>query len=152
MTARKLSLPFAHKSRFTFRLQSVAFCLASTACLLLSGCDRKPGLKASLAQLEKAFPPASTPAQTEQPTPGQPARADASACVLVAVAAARSNDYATAVVMLNRAVRAPGMTPDQFLAVQQAKTVLFTDLEKRAEKGDATAQAALNSIEQSRSH
>jgi hypothetical protein len=71
--------------------------------------------------------------------------------VLVALAAVRSNDYATAVVMLNGAARASGVTPDQFLAMQQAKTALVTDLQNRAEKGDAGATVALKSIQESRS-
>jgi len=84
--------------------------------------------------------------------PGQPPGIDANSCVLVALAAMRSNDYATAVVMLSGGARAPGLTPDQFLAMQQAKTVLVTDLQNRAEKGDAGATAALKSIQESRPH
>ena len=137
----------AHKSRPSwFRLTSAIY-LALTPLLLLTSCDRNVSVKASISQLEKVFPATSAASQTDQPTPGQPPPADASAYVRSALAAVRSNDYAAAVVILRGAARAPGMTPDQFLAVDQAKKALITDLERRAERGNAAAQAGLKTIQ-----
>jgi hypothetical protein len=134
-----------------FRLSIFVLAFASAALLVLCGCDHKPGVNNRISLLQKAFPAATASAQTDQPASGQPPRADANACVQAALTAMRSNDYATAILMLNSAVRAPGITPDQFLALQQAKKSLFTDLENRAERGDAGAQAALKSVANSRS-
>ena len=114
--------------------------------LVLTGCNRKVDVKASISQLEKAFPATTVPGQTDQPAPGQPPPADAKAYVSLALVAVRSNDYAAAVVILRGAARASGMTPEQFMAVDQAKNALITDLESRAERGDADAQAALKTI------
>ena len=142
---------FAHRLGFSFRLSPFVLVLGSVTLLLLGGCDRKPGVKTSISQLEKAFAATAAPGQAAPPTPGSALRADAKGYVQTALVAVRSNDYATAVAMLNAAVRAPGMTPDQFLAVQQAKNALLTDLLNRAEKGDAVARATLKSVEQTRS-
>jgi hypothetical protein len=144
------SLASARRLGFFFRLSPLVLLLGSVSLLLPGGCDRKPGVKTSLSQLEKAFAANTAPGQAEHPTPGRAPGADANGCVQIALVAARSNDYATAVAMLNTAVRAPGMTPDQFLAVQQAKNALLTDLLDRARKGDATAQTALKVVDQFR--
>jgi len=131
-------------SRYARCRLTSALCLAL---LVFSGCDRKAGVKASISQLEKAFPAAPGAGQTDQPTPGQPPSADASAYVRSALVAVRSNDYPAAVVILRGAARASGMTPEQFMAVDQAKKALITDLENRAERGDAAAQAGLKTIQ-----
>jgi hypothetical protein len=145
-----LFAPFPRIWRRSFRTQlAAALTLASVGLPPVSSCSRKPGIETSISQLEKAFRATASP---EQAAPGHPSRTDANACVLVALAAARTNDYATAVVMLNGAARLPGVTPDQFLAVQQAKNALVADLQNRAERGDTGAAAALKSIQQSRSH
>jgi hypothetical protein len=141
------SLSSAHKSRPSLCRLPAALCLALATLLVLTGCDRKSGVKASISQLEKAFPATTVPGQTDQPTPGQPPPADANAYVRFALVAVRSNDCAAAVLMLRGAARASGMTPEQFMAVDQAKKALITDLEYRAEKGDADAQAALKTIQ-----
>lgn len=142
-------LSSAHRVGFSFRLAPFVLVLASATLLLLSSCDRKPGVKSSISQLEKAFAAQAAPGAAEQPAPGQAPRADAKSYVQRGLVAARSNDYATAVAMLNAAVRAPGLTPDQFLVVQQARSALVSDLQNRAEKGNADAQAAVKAIGQS---
>jgi hypothetical protein len=152
VSKRNSCLSSTHSVGFSFRLSPFVLVLASATLLLLSGCDRKPGVKTSISQLEKAFGSKAPPGAAEQPAPGQAPRADAKGYVQIALAAARTNDYATAVAMLEAAIRAPGITPDQFLVVQQAKSALLTDLQNQAEKGAASAQSALKSIEQSRSH
>src|SRR5438477_113754 len=106
-------LSTAHRLGMAVRVPLFVVCFATSAIILLNGCNSKPGVNASVSRLEKAFAVAPAPAPTEQPTPGQAVRANT--YVQFALAAVHSNDYAVAVVMLNNAVRAPGMTPDQFL-------------------------------------
>jgi hypothetical protein len=139
---------FAHKLCLWFSPATVARVVAVAMVVLLAGCDREPGVKTSISQLEKAFAVPAGPGSAEQPAPDRAPRADAHSYVQTALRAVRSNDYAAAVLMLKAAVGAPGMTPDQFLAVQQTKDVLLSDLRNRARKGDARAQAALKSAEQ----
>ena len=147
MTQYGSCLSSAHELRFSFCPPPIALVLASVMLGLLSACDHKPGVKASISQLEKAFAAPAVPGQAAQAIPGQASRADANGYVQTALSAVRSNDYGTGIVMLKAAARAPGMAPDQFLAVQQAKNALLADLQNRARKGDASAQAALKSIE-----
>ncbi len=130
------------------RLLTMLFLLASL--LVPNGCERKPGVESTLSALQKAFPARGGQGQVDPSASGQAPFGDAAACVQVALAAVRSNDYATAVVMLNGAVRAPGITPDQLLVAQEARRTLVTELENKAEKGDANAQNALKAISQSR--
>ncbi len=128
-SARRLHFPFC-PPRFVL-------VLAVATVELLSACDRAPGVKTSTAQLEKAFA-----------APTATGSADAQGYVQTALAAVRSNDYAVAVMMLKAAVRAPGMTPDQFITVQQTKNALLANLRDRAGKGDTRARDALKAIEQ----
>jgi hypothetical protein len=109
-------------------------------------------MRASIAQLEKAFTAAVASGPIGQPTFGQAPSADANAYVRFAVAAVRSNDFAAAVVVLQGTVRLPGVTPEEFMAIDQARKALMNDLLIRATRGDAEAQAALKTIEQARSH
>jgi len=67
--------------------------------------------------------------------------------VAVALAAARTNNYATAIIALHAVPRLPGATPQQLMAVEHARRALNADLVARAAKGDAHAQAALAAIE-----
>ncbi len=120
--------------------------------MLFLGCERQPSVKSSITLLEKAFPAASVSAPGERAPSGQPQNVDATFYVQLALSAARSNDYATAVILLKTSARVPGLTPEQFLLTQQTKQALLTDLQKRAAKNDAGAQAALQTIEQSNVH
>ncbi len=138
----------ARNWRFWFLPASFALVLALVTCVLLSGCGGDSGAKSSISQLEKAFAAAAAPASAEQAAPGSAPRSDAQGYVQTAISALRSNDYAAAVVMLKAATRAPGLTPDQFVTVQQTKNALLTNLGNRAKKGDPHADAALKSIQQ----
>jgi hypothetical protein len=125
-----------------------ALWLALVALLVLTGCGSKSGVKATISQLEKAFPATAAAGPTAQATLGQRPLADADAYICSALAAVRSNDFAAAVVVLHGAARLPGLAPEQFIAVDQARKALITDLLNRAARGDTNAQAGLKLIEQ----
>ena len=72
---------------------------------------------------------------------------DPRAYVSVALRAVRSNDLATGVIMLKKAMRVPGMTVDQIKASQEARRAWMTDLTERAARGEESAKAALAAIE-----
>jgi hypothetical protein len=113
------------------------------------GCSKRTDLKARTSALEKAFPGA---AQAGQGTvPGEPAAADANAFVQTALAAVRTNDYAASVVALDSVAQTRNVTPEQLMAVQNAKQAMVKDLVDRAANGDAKAIAALAAIERTRS-
>ena len=65
----------------------------------------------------------------------------------LALASVCSNDYATGVIALQSVKRIPGVTPQQLMAVEQAKQALTSDLVARAGQGDAKAKADLDAIE-----
>ena len=130
---------------------SLAFLLA------LSGCSKKPDVKASVSELEKAFPSAAaTTAETPQTAPVPPltANTSASAYVNAALSAARANDYVSGVMVLEEMQRKRGLqgvTPNQLMAVEQTKQAMIADLVARAERGDAKAKADLAAIEKTHS-
>jgi hypothetical protein len=125
--------------------------------LILAGCGKKPDLKSEAADLEKAFPAAT--AQTPSPAaeaaqPGMVAGgpgADANAYVQQALVAVRNNDYARGVISLQHVAQTRGVTAGQLQAVEQMKQAIVGDLVGRAARGDASAKAALATIEKSRS-
>ncbi len=119
---------------------------AGAALLLpLGGCGQKAAnIQLQSAELEKAFPGVApgAPAQTGQPAAG----GAATRFVTAALSASRSNDYVTAVLMLQRAAEAPGVTAEQVMALQVARKAWVTDLMTRADRGDQGAKAALASL------
>ena len=84
------------------------------------------------------------PAQSDQTaTAGDP-----KAYVNAALSAVRSNDLATGVIMLKKAMRLPGMTVAQIQASQEARKTWTSDLTERAAQGEENAKAALAAIDQ----
>jgi hypothetical protein len=129
-------------SRFSF--------LIVMAALAFSGCARKADIKAQTSELEKAFPGAVATAsatQTQDSTPAQTAPTDANGYVRAALSAVQNNDYAASVITLQKAQTIPGVTYDQFLALDRARHAINTDLINRADRGDAKAKADLKKIE-----
>jgi hypothetical protein len=104
--------------------------------LTVSGCGRKADVQSQTSELEKAFSAASQ-AQGSSATKGY---------VQQAVTAARANDYVTAILMLQNAIRTGDATPEQLTAVENAQTAIYTDLNDRAGKGDAKAKEALDAL------
>jgi hypothetical protein len=121
--------------------------------LALGACSKKPDVKASVSELEKAFPTAAAPAEVQaQPTaPTAVPQANADALVKRALTAARANDYASGVIALQAAQTRPGVTADQVMAVQRAKQAMVGELQRRAVNGDQQALAQLKAIERTRS-
>ncbi|SRR6266446_2512693 len=118
--------------------------------LALSGCAKKADVKTQTSELEKAFPGAvatAPAAQTEGSTPAQTAPSDANAYVSAALSAVQNNDYAGSVITLQKVQRMPGVTYEQFLAIDRARHAMTTDLINRADRGDAKAKADLGKIE-----
>jgi hypothetical protein len=128
--------------------------LFSTALVLtVASCSKQPDVKASVSELEKAFPTAAAPAPA-QPQPAAPTplpQADANDLVKNALTAARANDYASGVIALQAAQVKPGVTADQVMAVQRAKQAMVAELQRRAVNGDQHALAQLKAIEKTRS-
>ena len=119
--------------------------VAAAALLLWCGCGgNKTDVKARTSALEKAFPDlaAVAPAAADQAVPA----ADPKAYVSAALAAVRGQDLATGVMMLKKALHRPGWTADQIRAMQEARSAWMNDLTQRADKGDASAKAALEAI------
>ena len=113
--------------------------------LALGGCGKKAAdIQVQSGELEKAFPGVASVA----PAPAGQARTvgDARAFVAAALSASRSNDYVTAVLMLQKAAESPGVTPDQVVALQVARKAWVAELMTRADHGDASAKAALARI------
>jgi hypothetical protein len=106
----------------------------------------KTTVRAQTSALEQAFPGLAgvTPAPVSASMP----TGDPKAYVCTAVSAVRSNDLATGVIMLKRAMRLPGLTVPQLQAMHEARNAWMRDLSERAVQGDAEAKAALGAIDQ----
>ncbi|SRR6266403_1362516 len=118
--------------------------------LVFSGCGKKVDVRAQASELGKAFPEAvgTAPAPTnESAAPAQTAQTDANAYVSAALSSIQNNDYAASVITLQKAQTMPGVTYEQFLAIERAKQAMNTDLITRADRGDAKAKADLAKIE-----
>jgi hypothetical protein len=139
----------SNPKRYIIWLVSSGLCLGTVALLAGGGCSKKADVQTQMSALEKAFPGAASPAP-EQPGAGQPAL-DANAFVREALSAARKDDYAAGVVVLQNVAQVPGVTANQLIAAEQAKQAMVTTLLNRAAAGDANAKAALQAIEKTRS-
>jgi len=119
----------------------------------VASCSKQPDVKATVSELEKAFPTAAAPAEVAaQPAPPLPVpQANADDLVKTALTAARANDYASGVIALQAAQVKPGVTADQVMAVQRAKQAMVAELQRRAVNGDQHALAQLRAIERTRS-
>ncbi len=139
--------------RYSTCVTSAGLGLITAVVLVGNGCSKKADVKTQVTALEKAFPGAAAPqsAQPEQAAVAQPAANDANALVREAISAARKNDYAAGVVMLQSIAQVPGVTPNQLMTAEQAKQAMVANLVSRAAAGDASAKAALEAIEKTRS-
>jgi hypothetical protein len=129
--------------------QPAAFVLG--AVLTLSGCSKKPDVKASTAELEKAFPAAVSAAPAEAPAAEAAPVAEANSYVKAALSSVQANDYAGSVIALQTAQRVKGVTADQLIALERAKQAMTASLLARADRGDPKAIADLKAIEKTRS-
>ena len=129
---------------FQFSICICAALLAST------GCGRKAEVRATVSELEKAFPAATTtaaPAQPDKPIASQAGSADANAYVTLALAAVRTNDYVAGVIALQTVQRLTNVSAPQRMAAERARQAIVADLVGRAGSGDAKAKADLAAIE-----
>jgi hypothetical protein len=121
--------------------------------LALGACSKKPDVKATVSELENAFPAAAAraPVQAQPAAPTPVAQANADDLVKSALTAARANDYAGGVIALQAAQVKPGVTAEQVMAVQRAKQAMVAELQRRAVNGDQQALSQLKAIERTRS-
>jgi hypothetical protein len=101
---------------------------------MLLGCGHEPTGKEGADTLAKAFAGSTAPPIAQ-----------------LAIAASKSNDFGQSIVALQEVKRAPGLTPEQLQAVDEASLAMTRELLRRAESGDAAAKAALQQIERTRS-
>lgn len=118
-----------------------------------SACNKETDIKASTAELEKAFqPPANSPVDPASiSTPVENPNTEAQDLVKAALASARADDIASGVIALESAQRKPGVTAEQVMVVQRAMQTMTANLVKRAASGDKQALAQLKAIEKTRS-
>ena len=102
--------------------------------LLLSGCGGSP--QSAAARGDKAFRTA--PPETK-------------AAWNSAVAAIKTNGYAAASLSLQTVLTQPGLTSEQTQVAQQTATSLSDQMYDAANKGDASAKAALDELRKMRS-
>jgi hypothetical protein len=119
------------------RILTTLLALSTALVFTWSGCGKKAEIKAKTSALELAFP-ATAPA-------------DARALAQAALAAIRTNDYAGGIMALDSLALTSGLTPEQLIAVQNAKESLMNDVVDRAANGDAKAKAVLDAREKTRS-
>ena len=131
--------------RGRLRADFVLLCAAIT--LSLAACDNKPDVKHEAAALEQAFPGIASVPPARLDAAGRSSSREHKACVSAAVLALHTNDYATAAIMLQKAIESPGASPDQVMALQTTRKACVTELMTRASKGDQNARTALMEIE-----
>jgi len=131
------------------RAHPILLSLAVTLMITGGACSRKPDVKSTVSELEKAFQaPAGVPAAAASAPAGA---AEAHELVQTALAAARTDDFANGVLALQAARRQPGVSAEQLMVVQRTMQALTTDLANRAASGDEKALAQLKAIERTRS-
>jgi len=135
----------SHDSKFSIT--------ALIAVLALSGCAKKPDVKAQASALEKSFPAAvsAAPAPADTPSPALAQAPDANAYVKAALLAVSADDYAGSVIALQTAQRMRGVNAEQLMAIERAKQAMTASLLERAARGDAKAKAELSRIEKTHS-
>lgn len=125
------------------------FALGAVWLLLGAGCGKEVDVRSQISDLENAFPGVAAVAPASLTAARRPGSGDPRAFVSAALAARRTNDWVTAVIMVDAALQAPGVTPQQAMSLQAARKTWTTDLMIRADKGDVRAKAALVAIERS---
>ena len=126
--------------------------VCGAALLALLGCDTKSNVAGQLSELQRTFPASAALASNapESSSANQPAFL-VDGYVAIAISAFQTNNYAAAVVALQKAERVPGITAQQLMSVQQAIEGLTASLVSRAAAGDARAKSELAQIEKTRS-
>lgn len=131
--------------------------LTASLAFLVCGCEKKPVVKSQVAELARVFQvptdaaPAPAAAEPAAPEPPSGTPAEAKTYVNYALMAARTNDYASAVIALQEAQRLPMKSTAQHQAVYETMQAMTSDLVARAERGDQQAKAQLAAIERTRS-
>ena len=114
--------------------------LAFAFSLALTGCSKK---QVDTSQLEKAFqsvPPSKA-------APNRSAQADpVKQMADQALTAIKANNYEAGAVALQALRSSPTLNPDQLTAVQDAMAAFQKQLVERADRGDANAKKALETI------
>jgi hypothetical protein len=140
---RRWTLSPPPEPRPTARSHSlVAACLL----LLLSACHREPAAVERLAELERAFEPASSLQSPPPPAPGAQS-ANAKTLVNQAMTALRDHQSADGVMLLQTAQKLPSLTAAQRMAVHQSIRAVTADLVERSSRGDSAAKDQLRRIE-----
>jgi hypothetical protein len=124
--------------------------LVAAVLLAWSGCAKKSDIRAQTAALEKVFPGLAAAVAAQNQAAAQALPADPKGCVVAAVSAVSRNDFALGVILLSQAVRIPGLSAEQIMAVQELRRTWVIDLTNRAAKGDESAKAALAAIQEAR--
>lgn len=138
-------------------LPLLALALTASVASTQPGCSKKPAVKSQVAELARVFQvPAEAPAAPTAPeatAPEAPAGTpmEAKSYVNYALMAAKTNDYASAVIALQEAQRLPMKSTAQHQAVYETMQAMTSDLVARAERGDQQAKAQLAAIERTRS-
>jgi hypothetical protein len=107
-------------------------CWLVLCAVMLAACGKRTDPVAESVQLQKAF-------------------SSSNQFIGVAISAIHTNDYPAAVLALENARAVPGLTAEQLMALQRTKEAMTADLVRRAEAGEAKAQADLALLERSRS-
>lgn len=76
-------------------------------------------------------------------------RANVNNYVNLAASAIRTNDYASAVILLQDVQNKPGVTAQQLMTLAETVRKMTSELVERASKGDPKAKADLAAIERS---
>lgn len=119
--------------------------LAVSALLAMTGCGKKAGVNASVADLERAFPSAGQAAASQGSDSIQ-------SRVASVIAAIKEGNLPRAMDEITILRRQRGFTPDQRMVVNQVAGELEKSLIAQAEKGDAQAKAALDRVTEAAEH
>lgn len=119
--------------------------------VLLIGCGQKGDVKSEVANLEKAFPEATSaaPISSESSSVAEPVNVNN--YVNLAASAIRTNDYASAVILLQQVQTKPGVSARQLMTLAETVQKVTAELVARASKGDPKAKADLAAIERASS-
>jgi len=116
--------------------------------LLAAGCAKQDSRSAA-ADLEKAFPPAPTPAAPgTAATPTAPLK-ELNQQIHQAISAIRAKSYDEAFYTLRAVQASPNITVDQYSAIESARLAVEREVAVKAAAGDPAAVKALQAIQKS---
>ena len=118
--------------------------------LLLAACSRNEQAS-SATELEKAFQVKTPAAGDPAPAPASPAApqdqtAEVQQAVNTALSAMKTNGYADAYVTLRMVQTSPNLTPNQVIAVQDARLAIEKNVAAKAAAGDPAALRAIEAM------